>query len=184
MRRARLSSLPLVALVAALLAGCGSGGSSSVTPSAYVSSICSAVAPFERDVLTRSSALDLTTVKSPAQGKKALQQFLTAISSDTDAAVGKLRSAGSPKVANGSKISHAILTAFQSLSAAMHRAVGQANALPTASTQAFERGAEALGNDVRTAMSGIGSNLQSSTLKSPDLQKAAASAPACKSING
>src|SRR5947209_3770578 len=93
------------ALAAALTLGaCGSSGSSSVTPSAYVKSICQAVGPFEKDVQSRSSALNLGSIKAPAQGKTALQGFLGAVASDTDAAVAKLKQAGSPDVKNGKQI--------------------------------------------------------------------------------
>jgi hypothetical protein len=176
-------SIPVTAILAALvLAGCGSSGSSDVTAAAYVKSICSAVAPFEKDVLTRSSALNLTAVKSPAQGKQALSSFLSAIATDTDGAVSKLQSAGTPKVSNGKQISSAILSAFSQLKTAMHKAASQSKALPTSTTKAFQTGATTLGNNVRTAMTSIGQNLQSSTLKSSELQKAAQKEPACKSI--
>lgn len=145
-------------------------------------SICTAVAPFEKDVLTRSNALNLTAVKSPTQGKQALQTFLTAIASDTDGAVTKLQGAGNPNVKNGKTISTAILGAFTQLKTAMHKAAGQAGSLPTNSTTAFQSGATTLGNSVKTSMTQIGQSLQSSTLKSTALQQAAAKEPACKSI--
>ncbi len=170
-------------LGAAAIAGCGSsGGSSGVSAKTYVTAICNAVAPFEKDVVARSSALDLTTVKGPAQGKVALQSFLTAISADTDTAVTKLKGAGTPNVKNGKQIATAIVGAFTQLSTAMHTAVRESKSLSTTNATAFRSGATKLGNDVRSSMSNIGSSLQSNTLKSSDLQKAAASASACKSL--
>lgn len=179
----KIPVLILSILGSLVLAGCGGSSSSSgVSAKTYVGSICNAVAPFERDVVARSSALDLTTVKGPTQGKAALQSFLTAIAGDTDSAVSKLKSAGTPNVKNGSQIATAIVGAFSQLSTAMHKAVGEANALSTSNATAFKDGATKLGNDVRSSMSKIGTNLQSNTLKSPELQKAAASASACKSL--
>ncbi len=179
-----MASLMATFLGAAAIAGCGSssGSGSAVSAKTYVNAICNAVAPFEKDVVARSSALDLTTVKGPAQGKVALQGFLTAIAGDTDAAVTKLKSAGTPNVKDGKQIATAIVGAFTQLSTAMHGAVTESKSLSTTDANAFRTGATKLGNDVRGSMSNIGTNLQSNTLKSSELQKAAASAPACKSL--
>jgi hypothetical protein len=183
MRTPKIPVLIISILGALVVAGCGGSSSSSgVSAKTYVADICNAVAPFERDVVARSSALDLTTVKGPTQGKAALQSFLTAIAGDTDNAVTKLKAAGTPNVKHGSQISSAIVGAFTQLSTAMHKAVGEAKSLSTTNATAFKNGATHLGNDVRSSMSKIGSNLQSNTLKSPELQKAAASATACKSL--
>jgi hypothetical protein len=183
-------SPPLVAILACgALAACGSSSSSSssatakVTAASYVKALCSSIGPFERDVVTRSSALNLTSVKSPAEGKTALKTFLTAISGDTDTAVSKLNAAGTPNVSDGQHISSAILSAFRQLQSAMHTATTQADALSTQSATAFKNGAESLGKTVRDSMSRIGQNLQASTLKSTDLQKAAQKEPSCKSVS-
>jgi hypothetical protein len=179
---------PLAALLAcAALAACGGSSSKStssakVTAASYVKALCSSIGPFERDVISRSSALNLTSVKSPAQGKTALQSFLTAISKDTDTAVSKLGAAGTPNVSDGPHISTAILAAFTQLQTAMHHASSQAAGLPTTNATAFKNGAVALGNTVRDSMNRIGKNLQSSTLKSTALQKAAQNEPSCKSV--
>ena len=165
---------------AALLAACGSSGSSNVTPASYVKSICSAVAPFEKDVQTRSSALNLTTVNSPAEGKKALQGFLNAVASDTDHTVSQIKSAGTPNVKNGKAIQTAMVSAFTQLQGAMHQAASQANSLPTTSAAAFKSGADALGGTVRNSITGIGTSLNG--LKNADLEKAASGEPACKTL--
>lgn len=168
--------------IAAVLAGCGSSGSSNVTPGSYVRAVCTAVGPFEKDVVRRSSALNLATINNATQGKTALQGFLTAVASDTTRALSKLKAAGTPNVKNGKQISSAIVGAFTKLNTTMSHAVNQANSLPTNSPQAFKAGAQSLGNTVRSSMTNIGTNLQSSTLKSPELEQAAAKQRACKSL--
>jgi hypothetical protein len=180
LRRRTASCLTLLAFALAGLTACGSSGSSGVSPAAYVKSICSAVGPFEKDVAARSSALDLSSIKSAQQGKTALQGFLQAIAADTTQAVGKLRSAGSPSVKNGKQIQSAIVAAFTQLDNAMKSAAAAANSLPTGSPTAFKNAANALGQGVRTSMNGIGSSLTS--LKSSALEQAAAKEPACKAI--
>jgi hypothetical protein len=182
----------LAAALAAVLALAACGGSSSkssstsatVTPAAYVHSVCQAVGPFETDVVKRSSALNLSTISSPSQGKSALQGFLSAIATDTKQALSKLKAAGTPNVKNGKQIAGAISNAFAQLDTTMSSAVGQAQALPTNSATAFKSAAQKLGTTVRTSMASIGTNLQSGTLKSPELEQAASKDTACKSLSG
>jgi hypothetical protein len=177
--------LPALAVVVALaLAACGGGGSSDkVTPSAYVTSVCKAVGPFEKDVVNRTSALNLSTISSPAQGRTALQGFLSSISTDTKKALAQLKAAGTPDVKNGKAIANAIVNAFGQLDTTMTQAVKQSQSLPTNSATAFKAAAQKLGATVRNSMSSIGTNLQSGTLKSPALEQAAAKAPACKALS-
>jgi hypothetical protein len=170
-----------VLAVSLALGACGSSGSSQVSAGTYVKKVCQAVGPFEKDVQARSSALNLQTIKSPQQGKTALQGFLSAVSSDTDKAVSQLKSAGTPNVKNGQKISNAIVSAFTQLRTALGQADTSANNLPTNSATAFKSAAESLGNTVRTSMSNIGSGLNG--LSSSDLETAAKKEPACTSLS-
>jgi hypothetical protein len=180
------------AVLTAVLALAACGGSSSntnsttsiVSPAAYVHSVCKAVGPFETDVVKRSSALNLSNISSPAQGKTALQGFLTAISTDTKQALTQLKAAGTPNVKNGKQIASAISSAFAQLGTTMSSALQQAKSLPTNSAAQFKSGAQKLGSSVRSSMGKIGTNLQSGTLKSPELEKAAAKDSACKSLSG
>jgi hypothetical protein len=165
---------------AAGLAGCGSG-SSGVSPDAYVRSVCNAVGPFESSVASRSNALNPSTIKTPAEGKVKLQNFLAAVASDTGTALSKLRAAGTPNVSGGARIESAIVGAFEQLDSAMKAAAEHADSLPTNSPSAFQAAATSLGTTVRNSMNGIGSSL--SGLKSAALQKAAASEPACKRLS-
>jgi hypothetical protein len=179
----RISTIAALMLTTVAVAACGgSSGSSGVTPSAYVKSVCMAVGPFEKDVVSRSSALDLATIKSAAQGKTALQGFLTAVAADTNQALAKLKSAGAPNVKNGKAIAGAIVGAFSQLNGTMKTAVQQADSIPTNSPTAFKNAAQGLGSTVRTSMTKIGTNLQSSTLKSPQLERAAAKETTCKTL--
>jgi hypothetical protein len=175
-------SAAAVAAVGAIagIAGCGSG-SSGVSPSAYVRSVCNAVGPFESSVAARSNALNPSTIRSPAEGKIALRHFLSAVAADTGTALSKLQNAGTPSVSGGDKIESAIVGAFTQLDGAMKAAARRADHLPTDSASAFQAAATALGTTVRNSMNGIGSSL--SGLKSAELQKAAASEPACKRLS-
>jgi hypothetical protein len=180
MRRASAATI-LILAIAAILAGCGGSGSSGVSASTYVKSICSAVGTFERDVATRSSNLNLSSLSDASKGKQALQGFLAAIVEDADKASSKLRAAGTPKVSNGSKIASTLVKAFDQLKNALQNAKSQAGNLPTSSPTAFKNAAESLGKQVQSSLTAIGSSL--SGLKSPELEKAAQKEPTCKSIS-
>jgi hypothetical protein len=175
----------LVALASAVaLAGCGgsSGASSSgVSANTYVKAICTAVGPFEKDVATRSNALNSAKLTSAAQGKKAVQSFLAAVSSDTDKALSRLQAAGTPDVAHGETISATIVKAFQQLKQAIGSASEQAKSLSTSSPQAFKNGANQLGGTVRSSLSGISNSL--GKLQSAELAKAAAKEPSCTALS-
>jgi hypothetical protein len=168
------------AVVAISLTACGGSSSSGPSPAAYVKSICQAIGPFEKTVQQRSSALNLSNIKSAADGKKALQGFLNQVAADTDKAVTKLKAAGTPDVKNGKQVQTAIVGAFTQLKSALQTAAGQAGNLPTSSPTAFQSAAQKLGSTVQSSMSGIGSSL--SNLKSPDLEAAAKKEPACTSL--
>jgi hypothetical protein len=172
--------LSALALAGSLAACGGSSSSSGVTAGAYVKAICTAVGPFEKDVQARSSALNLSKISNPIQGKTALQGFLTAVTADTGRAVSQLKAAGSPDVTNGKQISAAIVSAFSQLQTAISQAANQANSLPTSSAAAFKTAAQALGTGIQSSIGGIGSSL--SGLKSPALEKAAKSEPSCTTL--
>jgi hypothetical protein len=148
--------------VAFLCAGCGgSGGSSKVSPASYVSTVCSAISPLEKDVVTRSSALNNSTATNAPQAKKTLQGFLAAVEKDSDHALTQIK-------------------AFTELRDAMKTASNKANSLPTDSVASFKTGAQALNTSVRTSLN----NIDASGLSNPELEKAAAKEAACKSLNG
>lgn len=181
------SRAPALALsVAALtgIAGCGSG-SSGVSAATYVRSVCNAIYPFERNVVVRESelALSLSAIKTTAEGKSVLRAYITGVAKDTDTAVAKLESAGSPSVKDGKQISAAIVQAFTRVGTAMHAALQKANALPTTSQAAFSQGVRSLVASL-ASIRGISQQLQSSPLKSPELVKAAGKEPACKNLSG
>jgi hypothetical protein len=162
-----------------LCSGCGSSGSSKVTAAGYVSAVCSAITPLEKDVVTRSSALNNTTATNAAQAKRTLQGFLNAVEKDSDHALIQIRSAGTPDIANGKAVSATVVKAFTELRDAMKTASTKANSLPTDSVASFKTAAQALNTSVRASLN----NIDASGLSNPDLEKAAAKEPACKSLN-
>jgi hypothetical protein len=171
--------------VISLCAGCGGSSkskssASKVKPSAYVAAVCSAISPLERDVVTRSSALNSTTATNATQAKRTLQGFLTAVEGDSEHALTQIKSAGTPDISNGEAVAGTIVRAFTQLRDAMKSAAAKATSLPTDSAASFKTAAQALGTSVKGSLN----NINASGLSNPDLEKAAAKEPACKSLNG
>jgi hypothetical protein len=171
----------IFAVLASLLviAGCGSS-SSGVSANSYVKSVCGAIKPFVTDIQARSNSLNLTSLSSPAQGKQALEGFMTAAVADSQKAVDQLKAAGVPNVNNGKNISNALVDAFTKVKSALSAAQSQAAALPTGSVAAFRTAGQSLATTIRTSFASIGAGLGG--LKSAELSKAAKSTPACQSI--
>jgi hypothetical protein len=174
-------------VVVALCAGCGSSGSKTSASSTsaskssaadYVKAVCSAISPLERDVVTRSSALNIPASDAP-HAKKTLQGFLGAVEQDSEHALSQIRSAGTPDIANGEAVAGTIVKVFTQLRDTMRIAVTSSQSLPTDSAASFKAAAQELGSSVRGSLK----NIDSSGLSNPDIEKAAASQPACKSLN-
>jgi hypothetical protein len=171
-----------LALTAIAVAGCGGSSSSGVSAASYVKAVCQAVGGWASDIQVKSGALNVTTVSDAAQGKTEIENFFDAAVADTDTVVSKLKSAGVPDVANGKKISDALVSSFSKIGTALRAGQTEARALPTSSPRAFKAAGEVLGNKVRTSLNGIGASL--SGLNSPELEKAASKVPACNSVGG
>jgi hypothetical protein len=163
----------------AVCAGCGSSDSSKVSASKYVSAVCAAISPLEKDVVTRSSALNNTTAANATEAKKTLQGFLTAVEQDATNALNKIQSAGAPDISGGKAVAATVVKAFTELRDAMRVALTKSNSLPTDSPTSFKTAAQALGASVRASLK----NIDSSGLTNPDLEKAAANEAACKSLS-
>ncbi len=185
MHLASLRGAPALLFVILVCAGCGSSGpsgssgSSKISAGTYVKSVCSAISPLERDVVSRSSALNNSTASNAIQAKKTLRGFLNAIEQDSEHAVSQIQSAGTPDISNGKAVSGAIVRAFSQLRDAMKVAVTRAASLPTDSATSFNSAAQALTTSVRGSLG----NIDASGLSNPELEKAASKEPACKSLN-
>lgn len=167
-------------IVVSLCAGCGSSDSSKVTTASYVSSVCSAIAPLERDVVARSSQLKSTTARNATEAKRNLQGFLKAVEQDADRALARIKAAGTPNISGGKTVSATIVNTFTQLRDALSTAVKRAATLPTDSPATFQTSAQALLASVGSALNKIGS----SGLNNPEVEKEAARQPACKRLNG
>jgi hypothetical protein len=165
--------------VLALCVGCGSSKSSKISTATYVKTVCSAISPLERDVVTRTQALSGSTAASAVQAKKTLEGFLGAVAEDADQAVARISAAGTPDISNGKAVANEIVKAFTQLRDAMHAAATKASSLPTHSASAYKTAAQALNAKVRSSLN----NIDASGLSNPDIEAAAANEPVCKSLS-
>ena len=182
---ARLSATAIAAvLVLGLLAGCGgsspASSSAPVTATAYVTALCQAVGPFEKDVATRSGALSATKSTTLAAGKAELVSYLGALSDASASAAARLRAAGLPDVAGGPAFARAIVTTFTRVHTALSRSHGLAAKLSTTSAAAYSSGAAALSSAVKSSLGRLGSGL--STHSNKALNEAAAKVAACHTL--
>lgn len=145
-------------------------------------SICKALAPWETNLRARSNDLSPAATATAAKRKQLVQQFLSAVISDTDAASAALKKAGTPKVPSGSKLAGDLVGAFAQLKATYVRASQQAAKLPTTSVQALQSSILSIADTVERSLQTIGTRL--SALQTPQLKAAAASSPACKQLGG
>jgi hypothetical protein len=182
---ARLIGVLALALAsAALLAGCGGSSSGSsrtqVSPTAYVSALCEAVAPFERDVATRSGQLSATASATPSVSKTRLVAYLGALAQDSSAAVTKLDHAGIPNVSGGPAFARTIVSTFSRLQRALARSRTLATALTTTSPARFAAGATQLATAVKESVGQLGTGL--STRSNPVLDRTAAKLAVCHTL--
>jgi hypothetical protein len=168
----------------AVCVGCGSNGSShttssKVSASTYVSALCSAISPLEKDVRSRSAALKKTTATSAVQAKKNLRGFLAVVEQDADHTLARIQSAGTPDISGGDAVAGKIVGTFTQLRDAMRAAVAKSASLPTDSPSSFQTAAQSLLTSVGAALN----NIDSSGLNNPDVEKAEADQPACKQLS-
>ena len=186
-RRAAVASLAaLVCVIALGIGACGGSGGSpgSVSATAYATSVCRALAPFERQIAAGSRTLSPLSGSStsPAARKAMLEHFLDGVARESGTTVAQLKAAGHPDIAHGRAIATAFVTAFTRLQRAMEAAATSSRRLPTGSADAFRSAAGSLGNSVKSSVGG-GVEAGLSGLRSRALEAAAAKVAACHSLS-
>ena len=184
-RSSKGATFAVIGCAAALAAGVGACGGSSdpgaVSARVYVTSVCRAVGPFEREIATGAAVLDPSATSTPAQRKRMLEGYLRSVSVDAQLAVGELEAAKHPNVKRGRAIATAFLALFKRIDSGMRVAARRAARLPTGSVEAFRAADAALGRGVEGSMSDLGSSL--SGLETTQLERAASRTPACQSLS-
>jgi hypothetical protein len=180
-KRPAACSLAAVLLVVLAIAGCG--GSSGVTPTAYVHSMCAALGNWKTDIQKAGSTLQSSGAGSASRpvAKHDYQRFVSALLSATQRATGALKSAGKPSVSGGRQIADSLATAFDGASRRLAQANTQAGKISTTSASTFQLAASAVTTEIKDALQGIASVKPS---QSQDLRTAASKDPTCKVLRG
>ena len=178
-RRAQLALAGLVLGLA--LAGCG--GSSQVSPTAYVKSMCTALGNWRTTIQSAGVTLQSSGAASgplPAR-KAAYQRFVNAMYTATNNAASALGSAGTPNLSGGEQAASRLRQAFHTATQRLGQAQAQAKRIRTDSTSTFQLGASAATAQIRSALQAISGAAPGT---SPQLRQAAAREPACRALRG
>ena len=179
----RSKTVLLIAVLALFISACGDddddgGGSADVGD--YAADICTAFTDWTTAIQERQTDLQegLQPGASPAEGKEALQGFLDDAVSASDQLVEDVEAAGTPDTENGDDAANALQDAAQGARDQLADAQENVAELPTDSPQAFSEAADQFGNDVRTALEGVGDGLQD--IDTPELDQAIDDEEACQ----
>lgn len=179
----RLRALGLAAIVVGALglAACG-GGSSGVTPAAYVKSICKALGTWKSDVQTAGQQLQASGAgsASPTTAKRYYVQFVHSLRTATQKAASALSNAGTPAVKGGTNIANGLTDAFNRGTNGLAKAESEAQAIRTTNATIFDTTAGQVTTQIRTALQGIASV---TPRNSAALKSAASKDPSCQALN-
>ena len=180
----RTRTITAIATAALVFSACGDddddGGGGTVSASDYASDICTAFLGWRDDIQARQQDLQegLSPGISPQEGKDALGGFLGDAVDSSEDLVKEVEAAGVPDAENGQDAADALQEAAQSARDELAKAEDAVQDLPTDDRQAFGTAADELGNNVRTALSEVGSGLED--IESEELDKAFDEEKACQ----
>jgi uncharacterized protein YegL len=169
-----------------LLTCCGGGGGGELggggkaSAQEWIRSACTSIGAWVSDIQKQVNAVQSKAPSSAEEGKKAIKDFFEAVIADTGKLIDDLKAAGTPDVDHGDQIENAIVTALGKAKSALEQARSKVENLPTDNPQAFLKAIQTMSAAVQQAFQQAGSEF--SNMRSPELEKAAAKEPACKSI--
>jgi hypothetical protein len=178
----RSKTIPLIAAAALFVSACGDddGGGDKVEVGDFASGICTAFTDWTDAIQARQSELQegLDPGASPQEGKDALQGFLDDAVEASDQLVDDVEGAGTPDTDNGQDAADALQGAAESARDKLEDARASVEELPTESPEAFSKAADDFGNEVRSALEGVGEGLEE--IDTPELDKAIDEEKACQ----
>jgi hypothetical protein len=171
MGRPVLATLVLLAS----LAGCAKGP----PPRAWAASVCQALTPWRAEIATLTTTAQQQTPQSttPEQAKENLMRMLEGARDATEKARGEVEAAGVPEVKDGKTIAAKMTDSLRKVRDAYGKARDTIEALPTADADRFYTGVQA--TMVTLQQEYAASALDTTNLRSTELQAAFAEAPEC-----
>ena len=156
----------------------GEADPDTVSATAYVTGMCTAVAGWVQDIQALNEGLaaelDPTSLESLKSG---MVGFLDDVIASTESVIGEVEAVGIPDVDNGEATAERILTALRDSQDVFERARDRVAGLATDDPTAFTEALQTLGTDLQTSLSGIGSELE--TFAVPELDEASEDVPEC-----
>ena len=179
----RSKTILLIAVLALFISACGDDdddGGGTVDVGEYAAGICTAFTDWTAAIQERQTELEsgLEPGATPQEGKDALQGFLDDAVTASDQLVEDVEAAGTPDTENGEDAAQALQDAAQGARDKLADAQEDVGDLPTDSPDAFSAAADEFGNEVRTALEGVGDGLQD--IDTPELDKAIDEEEACQ----
>jgi hypothetical protein len=173
-RRARLVLTTAIALL--LIAGCGG---STVAPSAYVKSVCTALGSWKNTIQSAAVALESSGASTAQRSvaKQDYQRFVASLVTATRHAAGSLRAAGTPSVSHGKEVAARLTDAFDRAAQGLEKASSDIKGIRTDSAGDFQLGFKAVSAEIRSALESIA---RVSPGQNQELRSAAAKEPACR----
>lgn len=172
----------VAATVVLALAGCGgsSSSSASVSPAAYVKSVCTAASSWVQSLRGAIVQLEVGAhgTKSLSRGKQLYVSFVDSLLKATGKVEDQLKAAGTPSVSNGAHLSSELVGAFSAIKSGLAAAAAKARSLPTNSTSSFDAAAAQISQSIRaseTKLSALplqhSSQLHAAAQKDPTCQR-------------
>jgi hypothetical protein len=170
-----------VAVAALLVAACG--GSSGVSPAAYVKSVCQALDNWRNTIQSAGVALQSSGAAgaAPSVAKEDYERFVGSLAAATRRVTSDLKAAGTPNVPHGEQISQRLTGAFDQATHGLARANEQAKSIQADSASHFQLGVSAVSAQIRSA---LGQIERASPGQSHELRTAAAKEPSCQTLAG
>jgi PBP1b-binding outer membrane lipoprotein LpoB len=170
----------VAAVVAATVALAGCGGSGSVSPAAYVKSVCTAARDWKDAIQVAGARLQSgVSTKSLSQAKAEYVAFVGALVNATGQAASQLKAAGTPSVSNGSRISGTLVRIFSDAKGSLSHAASEASALPTSSVSAFAGAAQGVRTTIANSLAAMGNITPE---RNAQLHSAAARDSTCRAL--
>jgi hypothetical protein len=178
-RRVAVLFAILAATLGLALAACGS--SSKVSASSYVKSVCTTATGWFRTIQVAGGRLQARVgqSKSLSDAKSAYIQFVDTLLRATERAEQQLKSAGTPSVKGGKKISDELVSAFDGARRGLMTAAAEVRKAPTSSSTAFDTATGGVQTTVQRALQSMSSLAPQ---KNPELHSAALKDPTCQRL--
>ena len=165
-------------------AALASTSSHTVSPTAYVHSVCTTFGNLTSEFAALDAASGAGDAETPAEARERMVVLLDRVATEMNSAVTDLRAAGVPRIQNGRGQATLLVQQVVALRSAFVRAGHDARALPVSDPHSFQRRAQAITARVEAAEAKVQRVFGSATklFHNKTLERAAARDPTCQAL--